>query len=159
MKIDEFLENKHAFIEQAIDVGNKVSTGDANLTLDLSSIEKMDPIVDYLHNLWKKDLINDTVAWNSSVAFGVLLGDIIIKEHGFHWAMNEEEIPVVETDDGNQLSPITKLYKIITDEYDDGGEGSPSSFYSGFKALQQYYAMSDEEKEKITTYISSEENT
>ena len=157
MQLGEFIESIPSFVEQAIDVGNKLSHGDANLTLELTSIKKMDPIVDYLHSLWRKGLINDTVAWNSSVAFGVLLGEIIIKEHGFHWALNNEEIPVVETEDGNQLSPITKLYKIITEEDDDGSEGSPSGFYSGFKAIQQYYAMSDEERERITTYIRSEE--
>ncbi len=157
MQLNEFIENIPSFVDQAIDVGNKISNSESSLEVELSSIDKMDPVIDYLHNLWKKELINDTVAWNSSVFFGVLLGEIIIKEHGFHWAINDDEIPVVETEDGNQLSPITKLYKIITDEDDEGSEGSPSGFYSGFKALQQYYAMSEEEKAKITTYIHSEE--
>ncbi len=157
MQLSEFIESIPSFVEQAIDIGKKLSNGDSDLTLDLSSIKKMDPIVDYLHNLWRKDLIDNTIAWNSAVVFGVLLGEIIIKEHGFYWAINEEKIPVVETEDRNQLSPITKLYKIVTDEEDDGGEGSPSGFYDGFKALQQYYAMSDEERERITTYIRSEE--
>ena len=70
--------------------------------------------------------------------------------------MNEDEIPVIETENGNYLSPITKIYKIIIDEEEDGSEGPPSSFYSGFKALQQLYAMNDYEKQKITTYIGSE---
>ncbi|MBO5569459.1 MAG: hypothetical protein J6A79_11080 [Clostridia bacterium] len=61
-------------------------------------------------------------------------------------------LPVVETDEGNQLSPITKVNKIITDE--DSSEGSPTAFYEGFLALQQYQNMSDEEKERITTYIT-----
>ena len=53
------------------------------------------------------------------------------------------------------MSPITKLYKIITDE--DDCEGTPSGFYDGFKILMQYQAMSEEEKARITTYIGPEE--
>lgn len=153
MNIQEFNENIPSLVEQAVEVARKISNNETALTVSLDSIEKMDPIVDYLHNLWKKNLINDTIAWNISVSLGALLGEIIIKENNFHWALIED-LPVVETDDGNQLSPITKLYKIITDE--DDCEGSPSSFYNGFKALQQYSAMSEEEKEKITTYIHEE---
>ena len=79
---------------------------------------------------------------------------MIIREHGFHWAMSDNEIPIVETEDGNQLSPITKIHKIITSE--DGGNGSPSGFYNGFRALQQYYEMTDEERDIITTYIEDD---
>lgn len=153
MQLDEFKKNIPVFLEQAITVGNKVSNGKAKLSCTLAGIKEMDSVIDYLHNLWKKALIDDIVAWNSSVSFGVLLGEIIIREQGFHWSICND-LPVVETDDYNQLSPITKLYKIITDEHD--GEGTPSGFYNGFKALQQYYAMSDDEIEKITTYIGPE---
>ncbi len=153
MQLDEFKTNIPVFLEQAISVGNKVSDGKAKLSCSLAGIKEMDPVIDYLHNLWKKGLIDDTVAWNASVSFGVLLGEIIIREQGFHWVICDE-LPVVETDEHNQMSPITKLYKIITDELD--GEGTPSGFYNGFKAIQRYYAMSNEEREKITTYIGPE---
>ena len=68
-----------------------------------------------------------------------------------------EPVPVVETNEGNLLSPITKVNKIITDE--DSCEGSPTTFYEGFLALQQYQSMSNEEKEKNTTYIRDHEFT
>ena len=154
MNIHEFMNHIPEFLQQAFDVGDHLSQGKTELTVSLEGIEKMDPIVDYLHNLWKKQLIDDTVAWNVSVSLGVLLGEIIIKEHGFHWAIIDG-IPVVETDEGNRLSPITKIYKIVTDE--DDTEGSPSGFYSGFKVLQQYSEMSEEEKKKITVYINNQE--
>lgn len=154
MNIQEFMNHIPDFLQQAFDVGDHLSQGKTELTVSLESIEKMDPIVDYLHNLWKKQLIDDAVAWNVSVSLGVLLGEIIIKEHGFHWAIIDD-IPVVETDEGNRLSPITKIYKIVTDE--DDTEGSPSGFYDGFKVLQQYSEMSEEEKEKIMVYINNQE--
>lgn len=154
MDIQEFKNNIPNFLKQANDIGNHISKNETNLTVSLENIEKMDPIVDYLHNLWRKHLIDNNVAWNVSVSLGVLLGEIIIQEHGFHWSI-VNDIPLVETDEGNRLSPITKIYKIITNEEDC--EGSPSSFYSSFKALQQISEMSEEEREKITIYIDSEE--
>ena len=149
MKVLEFKENIDRYINQANEIGNHINKSD--LKPNLVCINDLDEVVEKVHSLWIKGLIDDTVAWNTSVALGVLLGEMIIKEHSYHWAINSEDIPVVETDDNNQLSPITKIYKIVIDE--DDCEGSPSSFYSGFKAILEYYAMSDEEKEKITTYV------
>ncbi len=154
MTISEFRENIPTFIEQAIATGKKITEGKTVLSPSLSSISDLDGIIEYLHSLWEKKLISDDVAWNVSVPFGVLLGEMIINEHHFHWVM-KDGLPVVETDEGNQLSPITKVNKIITDE--DSSEGSPTTFYEGFLALQKYQNMSDEEKERITTYISGHE--
>lgn len=154
MDIQEFKEHIPDFLQQAFYIGDHLSKCKTKLDVSLESIEKMDPIVEYVHHLWKKHLIDDTVAWNFSVAFGVLLGEIIIRNHGFHWTMIDD-IPVVETNEGNRLSPITKILKIVTDE--DDSEGTPSSFYDGFKVLQQYSDMSEEEREKITVYINNYE--
>lgn len=154
MDIQEFKEHIPDFLQQAFDIGDHLAKCKTKLDVSLESIEKMDPIVEYVHHLWKKHLIDDTVAWNFSVAFGVLLGEIIIRNHGFHWTMIDD-IPVVETNEGNRLSPITKIFKIVTDE--DDSEGTPSGFYDGFKVLQQYSDMSEEEREKITVYINNDE--
>ena len=91
------------------------------------------------------------MAWNASVCFGILLGEMIIKKHNFNWTINDEKIPVIETNDKDQLSPITKIYKIITSKYDD--EGTPSGFYNGFLTIEKLNNMSKEERKKITTYI------
>lgn len=156
MNTSEFNKRIPAFIEQAVDTGKKITEGKTVLSSSLVSLRDLDGIIEYLHNLWMKNLINDQVAWNVSVSFGVLLGEMIINKHHFHWAINEG-LPVIETNDGNQLSPITKINKIITDE--NSCEGSPTTFYEGFLALEQYQKMSDEEKEKISTYISKPEST
>ena len=149
MELIDFKASIPSFIQQAIDTGSRITNGKTVLIPSLSCIENLDSIVDYLHSLWTKGLINDTVAWNAAVSFGVLLGEMIIKEHCFHWIL-DDGLPVIETEENNRLSPITKIYKIITDE--DDCEGSPSGFYEGFQALQRYQNMSEEEKESITTY-------
>ena len=153
MGIHEFMEELPSFIQQAKDIGMNTD-GKIVLTTSLDSVKELDRVLEYIQNLWRKKLINDTVAWNTSVVLGALLGEMIINERGFHWAMNDNDLPVVETDDHNQLSPISKLYKIITDE--DDCEGTASGFYEGFKALEHYQSLSDEEKERITTYVNKE---
>lgn len=155
MNIEEFKKSIPSFIDQAIDVSKNILDGETVLTTSFDSIDELDTIIEYLHNLWAKSLINDTVAWNVSVPLGVLLGEMIINERGFHWTINDESLPVVETEDRNQLSPISKLYKIITDE--DECEGTARGFYEGFKALELYHSLSDDEKKKLTTYISDSE--
>ena len=137
----------HPFIEDAVDIAKKISDGKMVLTTSIESIDNLDEIVGYLHNLWNKNLIDDTVVWNVSVTLGVLFGEMIINEKSFHWTINKEELPVVETEDGNQLSPISKLYKIIIDE--DDCEGTARGFYEGFKALEYYDSLGDDEKENL----------
>jgi len=152
MNLDEFKNSIPLFLAQAVDTGNNING--AVLSTSLESIYELDNVVEYLSHLRNKGLIDDNVSWNVSVSLGVLLGEMIIREHGFHWSMSDNGIPIVETEDGNQLSPITKIHKIITSE--DGGNGSPSGFYNGFRALQQYYEMTDEERDMITTYIEDD---
>ncbi len=154
MDINDYLSQKEGFIEQAIGVAKEITKGEVVLTTDISSLDDLDKVIDVIHNLKTKGLVDDTVAWNSAVMFGTILGEMIIKEHGFHWAINSEDLPVVEKDSHNQMSPITKLYKIIMDP--EGMEGSAKGFYQGFLALDEYENMSEEEKAKITTYIGKE---
>lgn len=147
MNTEEFKEGIPSFIEDAVDIAKKISDGKMVLTISIESIDNLDEIVGYLHNLWNKNLIDDTVVWNVSVTLGVLFGEMIINEKSFHWTINKEELPVVETEDGNQLSPISKLYKIIIDE--DDCEGTARGFYEGFKALEYYDSLGDDEKENL----------
>lgn len=151
MDLQEFKGSIDDFVQKAIDIGLQVSSGEITLVSDISAIDELDTVIDAVHNLRRKELIDDNVSWNISVTLGTLLGEMIIKENGFHWAINSNDIPVVETEEKNQLSPITKIYKILLDNKDE--EGSAKSFYNGFKALQAYDQMSDEEKERITKYI------
>lgn len=152
MNIEEFRNNIPSFIEQAIENGKSVPDCNICLTASLECINELDTTVEYLHKLWDKHLINDTVAWNVSVMLGTLLGEMIISERCFHWVINIEDLPVVETEEKNTLSPITKIYKIITDN--NHCEGTARGFYEGFRILEKYHSLSDDEKERLTTYIT-----
>lgn len=151
MKLDTFLNNKKEWIEQAIDMGTYCVDGTVELTDNIKHIENLDIVVDKIRNLVQKKLLDDNTAWNVSVVLGTLLGEMLINKHNYKWAINDEEIPVVETPDKNQLSPITKIYRILISKEND--EGSPSSFYNGFLALEKINNMSEEEKKEITIYL------
>ena len=156
MNIQEFKANIPSFLEQAIDIVDHISNVKIDKDkIDIESLSILDDVVLYMNNLFKKDLINDTVARNAAVSLGVLLGEIIISKNPLYWDMNEEEIPVLRKNENSYISPITKVYKIITDMEDE--EGTPSGFYSGYLALEKWNAMSDDEKEAITVHILEDE--
>lgn len=152
MNIDDFKNNIPSLVEQAKDTVGHISN--KQVGVDIESMSDLDETVMYMNNLFKKGLISEDVAWNASVSLGVLLGEMILSKHKFYWDMNENGIPVLKTNENSSMSPITKVYKVITDK--DGVEGTPSGLYNGYLALEQYYAMSDEEREAITEHISSE---
>lgn len=135
MDIQEFKEQLPSLIEQALVIGRDVFGEECKLTNSIDSIGELDKVVASLHNLWKKKLIDDNIAWNTSFLLGTLLGEMIINEQGYHWVI-EEDLPVVETLRHNQLSPISKIFKIITDE--DSFEGTPSGFYKTFITLERF---------------------
>ena len=151
MTQNEFLERVPGFIRQAKRIAYDISEGKIALTTDIRDIARLDAVIDQVRNLCRKGLIEDNVAWNTSVLLGVVLGEMIAREEGLHWLMSRDGVPVVGLDRGNCISPITKIYKIFTSKTDD--EGTARSFYRGFKAIRQYCAMSDEEKSRVTTYV------
>lgn len=135
MNIQEFKEQLPSLIEQALVIGRDVIGEDCKLTKSIDSIGELDKVVASLHNLWKKKLIDDNIVRNTAYLLGTLMGEMIINELGYHWLI-EEDFPVVETLRNNQLSPISKIFKIITDE--DSFEGTPSGFYKTFITLERF---------------------
>lgn len=135
MNIQEFKEQLPSLIEQALVIGCDVIGEECKLTKSIDSIGELDNVVANLHNLWKKKLIDDNIVRNTAYLLGTLLGEMIINEQGYHWVI-EEDLPVVETLRHNQLSPISKIFKIITDE--DNFEGTPSGFYKTFITLERF---------------------
>lgn len=80
---------------------------------------------------WLRDgtITADRGAWNLAVLFGVYLGETMLRnfaaEYGYHWGTPEGNFPVLMKDEGNQMSPITKVHKRIL----NGTEDSIKSFY------------------------------
>lgn len=131
----EFTKQIDKQINNAIEIGKNCSENKILLNTNIEDIYNLDEVVEYVRNLFFKNLIDKEVAWNISIALGTLLGEMIINKHECKWSTNKDNIPVIETETGNQLSPITKIYKIILS--DDDTEGRPSSFYNVFLALQK----------------------
>ena len=152
MTLKEFLEVKEEYVERAISLADMWPSDPVELKPELKYMENLDEIVERTRHLREKGLLDDDTVWRASVFFGTLLGEMVINEHGYHWILDENEVPMVEDDNNIKMSPITKIQKILLSS-DEDGEGSPTSFYEGFRALQKYTAMSEEEKAKITTYI------
>lgn len=134
--LDEFTKKIDENLNNAIEMGKNCSENKIVLDTNIEDIYNLDKVVEYVRNLFLKKLIDKNVAWNISIALGTLLGEMIISKHDLKWSFNKANIPVIETETGSQLSPITKIYKIILSE--DETEGRPSSFYNGFITLQIY---------------------
>lgn len=131
--LEEFIKQIDEQIEKAIELGRKCGKNGIELNTSIETIDKLDEVVEFIRNLYQKRLIDENVAWNTAVSLGTLLGEMIIKKNGFRWNINSDNIPIIKTPENDQLSPITKVYKIIVSE--DDIEGRPSSFYNGFIAL------------------------
>lgn len=153
--IEDFKSEIKNYIDCAYNLTNTCPYGNYDIKMDVNNLGELDGFVEMLRDLYQnKKGLDKEQAWEMAVVFGTFLGEAIIKKHKFNWVENSEHIPVVETNYGNQLSPITKIYKIITSKSDD--EGSPSGFYNGYLTLEKYHNMSDEEKEKITVYVDTD---
>ena len=152
MTLKDFLNNKDNFINDAIVFGATCPIKKIELTTNISSIENLDELTEILNDLYKKGMITDVVSWNIAVNMGVLLGEMIINKENYKWVINEDNLPVVEAKDGNQLSPIAKIYKIIRSV--DDTEGRPSDFYSTFIELENFNNLSKEEQDNLTTYMN-----
>lgn len=133
MKLQDFLIVKDDFIQGAIDFGANCPVKKIALSTDIDSIKNLDELIEILKGLYQKGMMSDEVAWEIAIKLGVLLGEMIINEGNYKWVINEDDLPVVEAVNGNQLSPIIKIYKIIRSN--DDSEGKPSDFYYNFIML------------------------
>ena len=154
MNLEEFLKNKEKFIQETIELGRNCPIEKVELSTNIESIKKLDRIVEIIRGLYQKKMLDDIVAWNISVGMGVLLGEMIINKEKFKWTMNDENIPVVQTPDNAQLSPITKIYKIIKSKEND--EGSPSDFYELYIAMMNFSKLPKEKQSKVSMHWDEE---
>ncbi len=151
MRIQQFMTEKNDLIRRAIELGEEISSRKIWLRPEMSYMDNLDKVIVMARDLREKNLIDDGAAWNISVMLGTLLGEMIINETGYRWTINDEELPVVEDEDHNYMSPITKVYKILLDK--DNEEGTARSFYEGFMTLRNYDLMSEEDQAEVTEII------
>ena len=128
MTIDDFKVEEYC--EQAVSMCKKLA--DVELDYTLESLEKLEGVIGQTRALRRKDrgLIDDNVAWNLSVYFGTYFGEIMLRDQlaarGMSWQLNENGLPVVmDEKHRNALSPISKIYKKLTEgenEVDEEGD-------------------------------------
>lgn len=102
---------------------------DKVLDYSAESIGDLDEILQYYYEAAKQEKTTDQQLWNIAVIFGIYLGQTLLDTHltekGYSWCLGEDKVPVLEKDDRNQMSPITKAYKRLM----NGPEDSVKSFY------------------------------
>lgn len=102
-----------------------------NVELDFSreSIKKVDDILGY-YNEHIEDYSGEEgekILWNLAVHFGIYIGETLLrlqlKDNGYDWFV-VDNLPVLQKDEKNSMSPITKAHKRIL----HGAEDSVKSF-------------------------------
>lgn len=102
-----------------------------NIQLDFSaeSFKRVDDILENYHEHLSEYQGEDgaKTLWNIAVHFGIYLGETLLrlqlKSQGYRWHI-ADGLPILEKDDRNQMSPITKAHKRIL----NGPEDSVKSF-------------------------------
>ena len=103
---------------------------DLQLDYSAGSIASLEQIAQSIYQTNQSQHLPDHVLWNIAATYGAYLGETLLKnglgELGLSWAENEEGMPVLWKDKGNWMSPVSKVYKRITNGPEDKLEG----FYS-----------------------------
>ena len=77
----------------------------------------------------EREGLTDRELWRLAVIFGIYLGQSLLYNHlidkGYSWRMGRDKVSVLDKDDRNQMSPITRVYKRLL----NGVEDSVVSFY------------------------------
>lgn len=101
-----------------------------DLDFSAESIEKLDEILRSLYDSSAKNDMTEKRLYTISIEFGIYLGETLLKnclaEHGYSWQLDENNIPVLAKGKDFQMSPVSKVYKRLTDGY--GNEVKP--FYN-----------------------------
>ena len=136
MTIDEFPVQEYC--DQAAFLCKKLA--DVELDGTVASLDVLEQVIRQTRGVRRKNmsLIDDQAAWNMAVYYGTYFGQVILQDglagRGMKWCMNENGIPVIA--DGshvNAVSPITKIYKKLTDvENEEDEEGDLHSIYQIF---------------------------
>ena len=100
---------------------------DKNFDYSDDSVDEMQEILESVRRQARRMKLAEDYLWDLSVAFGIYFGQTILKNHlaekGYAWKQGSNGIPVVENDKKTNLSPITKIYKHLTQEEEEDIQG------------------------------------
>lgn len=103
---------------------------EANVSLDYSpdSIEQLEELLENYYRSKQTRNKEENKIWNMSLIFGSYLGQTllynVLYEKGYKWKI-ENGVPVLSHDESNIMSPISKVYKRLT----EGSGDNVKSFY------------------------------
>ena len=128
MKIEDFPIEQYC--KHAEEMCKKLA--DVELDYTTESLKSLEEVIGQIRTLRRKEsaLVDDNVAWNLAVYFGTYFGEIMLRDElaarGMSWQINENDLPVVmDEKHRNAISPISKIYKKLTDvenETDEEGD-------------------------------------
>lgn len=91
---------------------------DVELDFSQESIKKVDDILGYYNEHIEEysGEEGEIILWNLAVHFGIYIGEILLrlqlKDNGYDWCV-VDNLPVLQKDEKNSMSPITKAHKRI----------------------------------------------
>ena len=91
---------------------------DIQLDYSRESFEKVDDILGsyYEHLSEYQDEDGAKTLWNIAVHFGIYIGEALLRiqlsDQGYKWVI-DDGLPILQKDDQNQISPVTKAHKRI----------------------------------------------
>ena len=105
-----------------------------NINTDISYLKSFDRLINILNEIYKNNNISINQVNDLSFNLGVFLGEMIIRENKYHWTINNNGVPVIETNKNNVISPINYIYRTITNK-NKKDEDNPSKLYNDLLKL------------------------
>ena len=115
-----------ALAEKAVETAKE---WDIDLDYSAESIASLERLVQIFYQTNKNQHLPENVLWNMAAVYGAYLGETLLRNElralGFEWGKSDEGDNVIRREN-NWMSPISKMYKRLT----NGPEDSIESFYT-----------------------------
>lgn len=108
-----FLSKRKNIVKDAINFGKNCPVEKVPLTDDIKSLENLDKLLVIVKDIKTTGFIDDNMINQLSTTLGVLLGEMIIKEHKCKWCMDSNKNPIL---DPSKISTIEVIKNILNDK-------------------------------------------
>lgn len=134
MNLEEFKNNINIIIDDVREFAVSCPIECIILDTDISYLKSFDRLINILNEIYKNNNISINQVNDISFNLGVFLGEMIIRENKYHWIINNNGVPVIETNKNNVISPINYIYRTITNK-NKNDEDNPSKLYNDLLKL------------------------
>ena len=108
-----FLSKRKNIVKDAINFGKNCPVEKVPLTDDIKSLENLDKLLVIVKDIKTTGFIDDNMINQLSTTLGVLLGEMIIKEHKCKWCMDSNKNPIL---DPSKINTIEVIKNILNDK-------------------------------------------